>query len=355
MDLIIVGNEGGTNVGASLQRAAGELGLTSRLCDARSASSGPRVAATLSWRLLGHRPLHLDRFSRSVVELCRREKPSALVSTGLAPLTTGDLAEIGEMGIQRINYSTDDPWNPGFRSRWFLDALRMYDRVFTVRRSNVADLAGHGCRMVQYLPFGYDESLWVAPKHPETESSGAADVFFAGAADKYRIQYIRELLNNGIRVALAGDYWRRLPDLRKCALGHLSGPQLRDYTRSVPISLCLVRRANRDGHVMRSFEIPAIGACMLAEDTEEHREIFGEDGCAVRYFRSPKEAAKIAKELLNDSAARRRLARTAHAMIVGSDNSYLDRLSSMLQGIGFIGVDRTSAAATACSGEPRLT
>src|SRR3954447_4341448 len=135
MDLMIIGNAGGTNVGASLQRAASTLGLDAHLCDARAASTGFRLATTLSWRLLGHRPLNLTTFSRVVLADCRRLKPRVLIATGLAPLTAETLAEIGEMGISRLNYSTDDPGNPGFRSQWFLNALRFYDHVFTVRRS----------------------------------------------------------------------------------------------------------------------------------------------------------------------------------------------------------------------------
>ena len=50
------------------------------------------------------------------------------------------------------------------------------------------------------------------------------------------------------------------------------------------MNLCLVRRANRDGQVMRSYEAAAIGSCMLVEDTPEHRELFGPDGEAVVYF-----------------------------------------------------------------------
>jgi spore maturation protein CgeB len=81
---------------------------------------------------------------------------------------------------------------------------------------------------------------------------------------------------------------------------------------------------------MRSFEIPAIGACMVAEDTTEHREIFGDDGHAVRYFRSPEEAVSIVSALLRSVDARRALAAAAHARILNSRNSYGDRLRSML-------------------------
>ena len=314
MDLLIVGNTGGTNVGESLHRAAIQLGVKSRLCDARAAFSGPRIAKALNWRLLGRRPLRLETFSRSIVEECRRHSPRFLVTTGLSPVTAEALAAIGDRGVFRINYSTDDPWNPAFQSRWFSEALRHYDHVFSVRRSNMQDLTSHGCKRVSYLPFGYDEALWLGTGDESADRStgdfheglspASTDVFFAGAADRYRVEYMRALVSAGMRIALAGDFWRRIPDLRRWALGHLSGAQLKAWTSSVPISLCLVRRANRDGHVMRSFEIPAIGACMVAEETAEHRAIFGDDGRAVRYFSSPGGATAVVKELLSDGTAR---------------------------------------------------
>jgi spore maturation protein CgeB len=359
-DLLIVGNAGGTNVGASLHRAAERDGIASFLCDARAATRGPRLFSSLSWRLLGHRPLHLHEFSRAVVEQCIRSKPRVLIATGQAPLNAASLAEIGRLGIRRINYSTDDPWNPGFQARWFAEALTLYDKVFTVRRSNIADFKRHGCKDVSYLPFGYDETLWAKDRSSETECASApADVFFAGAAESYRIECMRALLAGGIRVAVAGDYWKRTPGLRKSALGPLNAANLRSWTLSTPVSLCLVRRANRDGHVMRSFEIPAIGACMVVEDTAEHRDIFGADGETVRYFGSLRELVAVVKELLRDSAARTTLARAAHALICAPGNSYGDRLRAMLLSTPLSSAptssarsSRDTAAAFADTGDP---
>jgi spore maturation protein CgeB len=352
---MIVGNAGGTNVGASLHRAAEGLGFTSCLCDARSASSGSRILSAVSWRLLGHRPAHLERFTNSVVERCRIERPRTLIATGSAPLTADGLAAIGELGVLRINFSTDDPWNPAFKSRWFSTALRRYDRVYTARRSNCEDLRQHGCKHVSWLPFAYDESLWVTPaesvpEEPASRVAARAGVFFAGAAEKFRIQCVRELVANGIRVALAGDYWNRIPDLRKWTTGHLSPAQLLSCTRFIPVSLCLVRRANRDGHVMRTWEIPATGACILAEDTDEHREILGPEGVSAVYFRSPPEMVEKAHTLLFDESLRKRLAMAVRARIRGGPNTYRDRLKTMLGHTDLAGVEgtngRTAAAAT---------
>jgi hypothetical protein len=81
---------------------------------------------------------------------------------------------------------------------------------------------------------------------------------------------MREFMPHGSPVLLAGAYWDRYPAFRAYALGIK-----RALTAAAKVNLCLVRRANRDGHVMRSFEIAAIGGCMLAQDTDEHRDIFG--------------------------------------------------------------------------------
>ena len=97
------------------------------------------------------------------------------------------------------------------------------------------------------------------------------------------------------------------------------------------VSLVLVRRANRDGSAMRSFEIPACGACCVAEDTEEHRELYGPDGEAVLYFRTPEELVRRVKEAFGNPELRARMRRNAHRAITGKPNTYADRLKTMME------------------------
>src|SRR6516165_7140478 len=116
--------------------------------------------------------------------------------------------------------------------------------------------------------------------------------------------------------------------MRHHALGHRAPEALCALTVAAKVDLCLVRRANRDGHVMRSFEIAALGGCMLAEDTTEHREIFGPDGEAVVYFRTAREAAERARAVLADPAERARLSAASRARISSGAHTYRDRLVS---------------------------
>src|SRR5580700_2756053 len=151
-DLLLIGNQGGTNVGWSLYQACTPLGLTAHFADALQAAAAPAWKRRISWRLLGHRPVHLATFSNQVLTLCQNLRPPCLLATGFAPITRPTLQAIGNLGITRLNYLTDDPWNPSFRARWFLEALPMYDTVFSARRANIPDLENLGCRTVRYLP-----------------------------------------------------------------------------------------------------------------------------------------------------------------------------------------------------------
>jgi len=235
------------------------------------------------------------------------------------------------MDIDRLNYLTDDPWNPVFRAQWFFEALPMYDTVFSARRANMADLEKLGCPDVRYLPFGFDPKLCYPQPADAAESSRlAADILFVGGADRDRIPFIAALAGEGFSIALYGDYWERFPETRTHYRGYADPPTLRKATAVAKIALCLVRRANRDGHVMRSFEIPAIGACMLVEDTEEHREIFSAEGETVVYFRSIPEMIDKARWLLDRPAERQRLAGAVHSRIVAGCHTYRDRLAAML-------------------------
>jgi spore maturation protein CgeB len=105
---------------------------------------------------------------------------------------------------------------------------------------------------------------------------------------------------------------------------------VRGLTAAAKVNLCLVRHANRDGHVMRSFEIAAVGGCMLAEDTVEHREIFGPEGEAVVYFRNAREAAERTRALLCNISERKRLAAGLLRRIADGAHTYTDRLATML-------------------------
>ncbi len=335
--ILIVGGVGGTCVGDSFFRAANRLGLQAEIMDSALSYQAPAWRRRISWYLLGRRPVHLERFSQQVLDAVNRFQPEVVLTTGLAPVTHEVLWLISRMDVRTINFLTDDPWNRAHRAAWFMQALPVYDEVYSPRQAMMDDLRRVGCGKVEYLPFGYDPDLFY-PESPESCAQAGfteTDVVFAGGADRDRVPYMKALVDAGIDLALYGGYWQRWPETRAIARGQADVRTLRLALSSARVGLCLVRRANRDGSCMRTFEVPAVGACMLTEDTQEHRYLFGQEGEAVLYFDSMSDMLEKTRLLCTDKKLRESLAAGAHRLVVEGKHCYQDRLVNMLQGKGW--------------------
>jgi spore maturation protein CgeB len=336
--LLIVGIPEECHVGAHLLVAAGQLGLEAKLFDARQAHSRNVWVNRIFHRGLNRRPAHLNRFSEKLVELCRESRPDLLLVTGISAPHIRALKAIGEMGIQRANFLTDDPWNPANGAGFFWPALREYDVVWSPRRANLEDLRRHGCRRVEYLPFGYNPALHFPelPKTSKERKRFECDIAIIGGADVDRIPIALALARAGFRLNLYGGYWDRNAELRSCWKGFVHGRELRMAVGGAAVNIGMVRKANRDGHAMRSLEFPAMGACMVVEDTVEHHELFGDAGDCVEYYSNSDELVVKAKSLCAQPERARALGGKVFQRICRNNwHSYTDRLRTILAGVYF--------------------
>lgn len=328
--LLIVGNPDETHIGAHFRDAANALGIANEMCDTRAAFDASWLARQWHWRARGHRPPRLNWFAARVLETCEQFQPTHLLATGIAPLPRETLQPLRARNIRLFNFLTDDPWNPTQRAEWFLRAVSCYDIVFTPRHANEQDLREAGCARVEFLPFAYNPRVHF-PERAESESALECEVLFAGGADADRVPYLAALLDAGMNVRLYGGYWERYAETRAAARGHADLPTLRRAVRNARVCLNLLRRANRDDNVMRSFEVAAMRGCILTEDSVTHRALFGAEGEAVLYFQTPAEMAVHADWLLAHPSERERLADAAYARITQNSHTYRDRLTTMLE------------------------
>lgn len=259
-----------------------------------------------------------------------------MLSTGLAPMSGEALVQVRRLGTSAVNFLTDDPWNSAHRAPWFLRALPHYQHVFTPRHANEADLSAHGVQGVSYLPFAYAPEVHHPPKSLTAEdiSRWSHRVAFIGGADDERLALVRILVKAGVPVALWGGYWREHPDLVPHAHGHADEETCRKIVAAAGANLCLVRRANRDGHSMRSYELPAIGGVLLVEDTADHRAMFGPDREAVCYFKTPPDLITQAGWLLALAPeVRARMTNAARGCVTALPETYASRLSTIRQSL----------------------
>lgn len=325
--VLIVGAAEGSHIGGSLLHGAATLGIEAQLCDTAAAWPRERLLQKILWRYGGKRPLGGRAFEKRLLESVHSFHPQLLIATGMAPLRARTLRRLHSLGIRCVNLSTDDPFNPQHRASWFLEALREYDVIFSPRRANEEELRAHGCRSIVDLPFGYDPRLF----YPVSGEPGdESDLLFAGVGDRDRLPYIAAALESGIRVRLHGIDWDRFPETAKITSGQADIATLRRAIASCRVALCLVRRSNRDGHSMRTFEVPAVGACMVVEDTRDHRDVFGPEGETVCYFQTPGAMVAKVRQLLDDEPRRLRLRDDVHRRVVNGGNTYADRLRAIV-------------------------
>lgn len=317
------------HVGTHLLHAAEAQEIETAVADVGDAFSRNTLWRAASWRLLDRRPSRLSHFGRQVIESVEAFQPRWVLATGIAPLSKSVLERLGEVGVERINYLTDDPWNPAVGGRWFRESLRQYDSIYTTRKANLADLHGLAGGRVRHLPFAYAPEMHFPV---EAGSEDSSDVVFVGGADNDRVPWMRALIDEGLDVALFGGYWERYPETRSHARGFADPARLRRAVAGAKVSLCLVRRANRDGSSMRTFEVAAMGGCMLVEDTMEHRDLFGDEGDAVLYFADEREMLDKTKWLVVNPNEVARLRAAVRALIEAKPNTYGDRLTQMLAG-----------------------
>jgi spore maturation protein CgeB len=334
MRVLLVANGLSHHVGAFFRRALEQLGHEYSFVDEQKYFGGVSFLHKFAFRALGRRPLAYWTFNRALLSETRRFRPQVVLAVKgayIAPSVLGTIRT--ENGASLVNFATDDPFNSVNSTRDILKGFAFFDIYATPRRSNIPDLQQAGCHKVIYLPFGYDPAV----HFPECPANGdeamiwCSDMVFAGGADDDRLPYLEALAAQpNLDLHLYGGYWNRNHQLRS----HWRGFAVeRDYRLALggsKIALCLVRRANRDGHVMRTFEIPACGVFMLAERTGEHLEFF-EEGKEMACFSSPQELVDKACYYLAHTDERQRIAEAGYRRVIRNRHTYQDRLVELLR------------------------
>jgi len=233
-----------------------------------------------------------------------------------------------------VSYHTDDFENPLNTNQSMLRSIPLWDVLFSPRDFIGAELAARGVRRYEPLPFGYDPLLsHPAPHAPLPDARIRDSVVFVGTWAPERVGLLEGLVGR-VPVSIWGNGWERVPRtsslLPSLALRQVIDEPLCAILSQAGVSLCLLRKGNRDRHTMRTFELPACGGFMLAERTTEHLAWF-EEGREAAFFEGQEELEAQAARYLADPAARRRMAEAGHRRVMAGHHSYQDRASRIVE------------------------
>jgi spore maturation protein CgeB len=290
------------------------------------------VVHKIARRLLG-RPLTAVALNRDLLEQCREFRPHIVLIVKGSYIRAKTLADIKKVtGVKLINFATDDPFNPVNSTRDLLECIPQYDLYVCTKKAIMPEVLQAGAKRVQFVPFGYHPAFHFpeVAVTAEERAKFACDVAFIGGADKDRLDFVRALSRMpNLKMNLYGGYWETIPETRTFARGSVLGRDYRLAITGAKIVIGLVRRANRDGHAMRTFEIPACRGFMLAERTQEHLEFFRE-GEQVEFFGSIPELVEKVRYYVDHSDEREQIARAGYEAVTSGQDTYADRLRQII-------------------------
>ncbi len=333
MKILLIGTGESYHVGAFFRNALNSSEYPYMFIDDRKyvATLNRSSFQKLIYRINSHPPV-FTALNREIVAAAQTFAPDITLITQGSQISPKTLRTLTDGKSILINFATDDPFNPRVSSRYLLAGIPEYDLYVCTKRAIMEDVRRAGCPNVAYVAFGYEPSLHY-PEEPvddEERERFSSDVLFIGAADTDRYPILREVAAiPNIQLHLYGGYWDHDPILKPFHRGLVYGRDYRLALSGTKIAICLVRRANRDGHVMRTFETPACGAFMLAERTEEHLEFFTE-GEEMACFGSNEELVEKIRYYLAHDEERHRIAEAGYRKVRASDYTYKDRLVQIL-------------------------
>ena len=233
-----------------------------------------------------------------------------------------------------IGYSPDDMSARHNQSPQFLRSLSLNDIYFTTKSYGVAELKALGCKRVIFCGNAYDPFFHKPVTLDEEDKKKLGGrVGFIGTWEFSRAHSMHCLARAGFHVRIWGVGWER------CWLSHpnliiekkpLWGEKYGKAISSFDINLCFLRKINRDLQTTRSVEIPACGAFMLAERTEEHLSLF-EEGKEAEFFGSTDELIEKVRYYLANPALREKIAAAGRQRCVSSGYDYPSRMRWMLE------------------------
>jgi len=205
-----------------------------------------------------------------------------------------------------VSYAEDDMFLAHNRTRAYVKGLSCYDCVFTTKAPNVGP---------SELP---------------------AQTLASSGLSRPRARSLSYLAENGIAVRVWGNGWEawaaRPPGLIIEDRAVVNTEHDLAYTKSLcatRINLGFLRKLNRDTQTDRTMEIPACGAFMLAERSDDHLRLF-EEGREAAFFGSDDELLEKVRYYLGHEDERAAIARAGRQKCLDAGYSETERMRGMI-------------------------
>jgi spore maturation protein CgeB len=238
---------------------------------------------------------------------------------------------IKSRGIQVVNYNPDSPFifsGRGSGNKNISNSIALFDCYITYDKTIYEELENRGINSV-IVPFGFDSSGFNYKDLEEKDE--VLKLCFLGNADKFRIDFLEQLAQKGLKIDVFGENWSSF-NLHKniSTFGPKYGAEFWWTLQKYAIQLNLLRPHNLFSHNMRSFDILGAGGIMLAPRTPDHQTYFTEF-FEVFLFSDLNEALQHIQFILHLSFSERIKIRRAARLKAVEYHTYSHRVKKLIQ------------------------
>ena len=335
-----------------------------------------RWLARQAQRRLGRGAI-IDAINRAVLDAAVGFRPDLVWGEKQEFLRPETLQTLRRGGAGLAHFTPDPYFSLSWKRTRAMDAaIGQFDVLVYCKSYERADYDALGKPLI-YMPLGYCDE--VHRPLPSDDPQWACAVGFLGGWEPRRERLLRAVTGAVGDLKIRGGYWDFLRDgrwtlRRRIILGQLAGGEPfaihkdarlaaawqggevygDDYAKALTgarIGLGFLRKVCPDQHTTRTFEIPACGAMLLADRTDEHRSFF-EEGREAEFFGSEAEMVDKAHFYVANEPARARIAAAGRARCESGGYAYVERLRPVLGAIERMGAAAPARAAPGGSAAP---
>jgi spore maturation protein CgeB len=240
-------------------------------------------------------------------------------------------------GIAIVGYNNDDPFSkryPAFWVRHYLRSLPQYDWIFAYRRKNILEYKKRGYDNVSLLRSYFIKNNNYPISNLQTQKY-KADVVFAGHyEDDERDEYIKAVLDAGIKFKLFGPEWERSQYyqyfINKLQIISYLTDDYNLALNSAKIALVFLSKQNNDTYTRRCFEITAAKTFMLSQYTDDLDSMFKE-GVEAEYFCDKGKMIDKIRYYLKHDDKREKIANAGYERLLRDGHEVTDRAEEILR------------------------
>ena len=302
----------------------------------------------------------IDVLNEALVALARQHRPALVWGEKQEYLRPQTLRDVKKLGARLLHFTPDPYFTLAWKRTRLQDAnLPIYDVVLNCKRYEEPAYRRVCTGQVIWMPLGFHEDVHrpMQPVDRALRRRYDCEVGFIGGWEPRRERLLDALAKTG-EVAIWGYAWDHLVEggfsLRRAVrLRRLAGGEPFSYAQnarlgrawrggeiygedyawalsSSAISVGFLRTICPDQHTTRSFEIPACRSLLIADRTDEHRELF-EEGKEAEFFSSEAELVDKVRYYRAHPAEREQIADAGYRRCHRSGYSYRERLAAVLE------------------------